>query len=92
MNPPTLVGGDSVNISPTNNASKITKPLFVVQGKNDPRVPLSEAEQMVKTVKNNGGVVWYLLANDEGHGFRKKVNQEFYLSALSVFFEEHLLK
>ncbi|MBL8196295.1 MAG: hypothetical protein JNM06_21065, partial [Blastocatellia bacterium] len=45
-----------------------------------------------KTVKNNGGVVWYLLANDEGHGFRKKVNQEFYLSALSVFFEEHLLK
>jgi len=81
-----------LNISPTNNASKITKPLFVVQGKNDPRVPLSEAEQMVKTVKNNGGVVWYLLANDEGHGFRKKVNQEFYLSALSVFFEEHLLK
>lgn len=81
-----------LKISPTNNAKKITKPLFVVQGKNDPRVPLREAEQMVETVKNNGNVVWYLLAKDEGHGFRKKPNQEFYLSALSVFFEEHLLK
>lgn len=81
-----------LKISPTNNARKITKPLFVVQGKNDPRVPLSEAEQMVETVKNNGSVVWYLLAKDEGHGFRKKNNQEFYLSALSVFFEQHLLK
>jgi dipeptidyl aminopeptidase/acylaminoacyl peptidase len=81
-----------LKISPTTNASKITKPLFVVQGKNDPRVPLSEAEQMVSTIKNNGSVVWYLLAKDEGHGFRKKPNQEFYLGALSVFFEQHLLK
>ncbi len=81
-----------LKISPANNASKITKPLFVVQGKNDPRVPLTEAEQMVKTVKSNGGVVWYLLAKDEGHGFRKKTNQEFYTSAVSTFFQEHLLK
>ena len=81
-----------LKISPNNNASKITRPLFVVQGKNDPRVPVTEAEQMVETIKNNGNVVWYLLAKDEGHGFRKKPNQEFYLSALSVFFEQHLLK
>lgn len=81
-----------LKISPANNASKITKPLLVVQGKNDPRVPLTEAEQMVKTVKGNGGIVWYLLAKDEGHGFRKKTNQEFYTSAVSKFFEEHLLK
>ena len=64
-----------LRISPVNNAHKITKPLFVVQGENDPRVPLTEAEQMVATVKKNGGPVWYLMANDEGHGFAKK-NQD----------------
>ena len=59
-------------IAPLNNAQKITKPLFVVQGGNDPRVPLSEAEQMVERVKQNSTPVWYLMAKDEGHGFAKK--------------------
>jgi dipeptidyl aminopeptidase/acylaminoacyl peptidase len=78
-------------ISPLTNANKIRKPLFVVQGKNDPRVPLSEAQQIVKTVRQNNGTVWYLVANDEGHGFRKRVNQDFYFNAVSVFFEQYLL-
>src|SRR5581483_9508144 len=64
-------------ISPANNAAKIKKPLFVVQGKNDPRVPFSEAEQMVAAVKQNGTPVWYLVAKDEGHGFSKKKNADF---------------
>jgi len=78
--------------APANNAHKITKPLFVVQGKNDPRVPYTESEQMVATVKKNGGPVWYLLANDEGHGFAKKKNQDFQLYATVAFVREHLLK
>ena len=81
-----------LKISPATNAQKITKPLFVVQGKNDPRVPYTESEQMVATVKKNGGPVWYLLANDEGHGFAKKKNQDFQFYATIAFVREHLLK
>ncbi len=78
-------------IAPLNNATKITKPLFVVQGGNDPRVPLSEAEQMVAKVKANGSPVWYLMAKDEGHGFRKKSNADFQFYATVLFVQEHLL-
>lgn len=78
-------------ISPLTNAKKITKPLFVVQGANDPRVPLNEAEQIVETVRSNGGAVWYLLAKDEGHGFQKKRNRDAYLNASALFFERCLL-
>lgn len=79
-------------ISPNTNAGKITKPLFVIQGANDPRVPIGEAEQIVKTVRGNGGVVWYLIGKDEGHGFQKKSNQEFQTNATSLFFEQYLIK
>jgi dipeptidyl aminopeptidase/acylaminoacyl peptidase len=78
-------------ISPTTNAEKIKKPLFVVQGKNDPRVPLSESEQMVKRIRDNGGNVWYLMAKDEGHGFGKKKNADYQFLATILFFKEHLL-
>jgi dipeptidyl aminopeptidase/acylaminoacyl peptidase len=78
-------------ISPLNNAGKISKPLFVVQGGNDPRVPLSEAEQMVAKVKSNKGPVWYLMAKDEGHGFRKKSNADFQFFATILFVKQHLL-
>lgn len=78
-------------ISPTTNAHKITKPLFVVQGLNDPRVPYTEAEQIVDIVRKNGGEVWYLLAKDEGHGFRKKTNRDFYIWATVLFLEKYLL-
>ncbi len=78
-------------ISPTTNAAKIKKPLFIVQGKNDPRVPLNEAEQMVKAVRTNGTPVWYLMAADEGHGFAKKKNSDFLFLSTILFFKEHLL-
>jgi dipeptidyl aminopeptidase/acylaminoacyl peptidase len=79
-------------ISPLASASKITKPMFIVQGKNDPRVPYTEAEQMVGAIKKNGGPVWYLLAKDEGHGFSKKKNQDFLFLATLKFVEDNLLK
>ena len=79
-------------ISPTTNAHKITKPLFVVQGLNDPRVPYTEAEQIVDIVRKNSGEVWYLLAKDEGHGFRKKTNRDFYIWSEVLFLEKYLLK
>jgi dipeptidyl aminopeptidase/acylaminoacyl peptidase len=81
-----------LRIAPVNNARKITRPLFVVQGRNDPRVPYGESEQMVATVKRNGAPVWYLLANDEGHGFSKKKNQDFQFYATLAFVREYLLK
>src|ERR1051325_9011079 len=64
-------------ISPLNNVRKITKPLFVVQGFNDPRVPVTEAEQMVKAIRSNGGTVGYLMAKDAGHGFAQRGNADF---------------
>jgi dipeptidyl aminopeptidase/acylaminoacyl peptidase len=79
-------------ISPNNNAGKIKVPLFVVHGKNDPRVPLNEAEQIVKTVKQNGVPVWYLMAKDEGHGFSKKRNVDYQFYAMVMFIREYLLK
>jgi dipeptidyl aminopeptidase/acylaminoacyl peptidase len=78
-------------ISPKTNAGKIRKPLFVVQGKNDPRVPLSESEQMVKAIRDNGGAVWYLMAKDEGHGFAKKKNADYQFLSAILFLKEHLL-
>ena len=80
-----------LKIAPLNNAKQIRTPLFVVQGANDPRVPASEAEQMVSTVRGNGQPVWYLVAKDEGHGFAKKKNRDFLLYAKVMFVKEHLL-
>ena len=79
-------------IAPLNNAAKIVKPLFVVQGGNDPRVPLSESQQIVQTVRKNGTPVWYLMAKDEGHGFAKKKNRDFQLYSTVLFIKEYLLK
>ncbi|WP_421658325.1 prolyl oligopeptidase family serine peptidase [Leptothermofonsia sp. ETS-13] len=80
-----------LKISPLNNAEKIKKPLFVVHGKNDPRVPLNEAEQIVATVRKNHIPVWYLMAKDEGHGFAKKANADFQFYATVMFVKEFLL-
>jgi dipeptidyl aminopeptidase/acylaminoacyl peptidase len=63
----------------------------VVQGGNDPRVPLSEAEQMVERVKQNGSPVWYLMAKDEGHGFAKKPNVDFQFYATVTFIRKYLI-
>ncbi len=78
-------------ISPTTNARAITIPLFVAQGANDPRVPASEAEQIVRTVRGNGGEVWFLQFGDEGHGFRKKPNVDYFRAATMLFWQRHLL-
>ena len=61
--------------SPLFHADKIRKPLLVLQGANDPRVPKVESDEIVEAVKNNGGTVEYLLFPDEGHGFSKKINE-----------------
>jgi dipeptidyl aminopeptidase/acylaminoacyl peptidase len=79
-------------IAPMTNLDKIRKPLFVVQGANDPRVPASESEQIVKALREHGTPVWYLLAKDEGHGFHKKRNVDFEFYATVLFMQEYLLK
>ncbi len=74
-------------ISPLTNASRIKRPLLVVEGLNDPRVPASESEQLVWRVRAAGGEVWYLVAKDEGHGFRKKANRDAYLETAAAFLQ-----
>jgi dipeptidyl aminopeptidase/acylaminoacyl peptidase len=79
-------------MAPLNNIDKIKKPLFIIQGTNDPRVPVTEATQMRDKLKANGNVVWYLEAKDEGHGFRKKANVDFQRLAVIRFMQEYLMK
>jgi dipeptidyl aminopeptidase/acylaminoacyl peptidase len=79
-------------ISPMAHAARIRRPLFVVQGRNDPRVPVTEAEQMVKAIRDQGGLAWYLMARDEGHGFAKKKNADHQFLSTIRFLQEHLLK
>ena len=79
-------------ISPLTNASRITRPLLVVQGRNDPRVPYTEAEQIVEKVRANGTPVWYLRAENEGHGFRRKENADFQFYVTTLFLQQTLLK
>jgi dipeptidyl aminopeptidase/acylaminoacyl peptidase len=81
-----------LKMSPLTNAANITKPMFIVQGRNDPRVPFTVAEQMVAAIKKNNTPVWYLMAKDEGHGFGKKKNQDFQFWATLKFMEDFLLK
>ncbi|MES2949406.1 MAG: prolyl oligopeptidase family serine peptidase [Pseudomonadota bacterium] len=79
-------------IAPLNNAAAIKVPLFVIQGKNDPRVPYTEAQQIVSAVRKNGVPVWYLLADNEGHGFKRKANADFEFYATVRFLETTLLE
>jgi len=78
------------SISPSNNAHRITAPLFIIQGANDPRVPASEAEQILTAVREAGGDPWYLLALDEGHGFARQSNRDFQREAETMFLIEVL--
>ncbi|HSI35397.1 MAG TPA: S9 family peptidase [Tepidisphaeraceae bacterium] len=78
-------------IAPLTNVAKIKKPLFIVQGANDPRVPKQEADQMAAALKAQGTPLWYLLGKDEGHGFAKKKNFEFQFYATVEFVKRHLL-
>jgi dipeptidyl aminopeptidase/acylaminoacyl peptidase len=79
-------------ISPLNNAARITRPLFVIQGRNDPRVPVREAEQIVAALKKQKTPVWYLLGKNEGHEFSRKANADFQFFATVAFMRAHLLK
>ena len=78
-------------ISPVNNVEKIDVPLFIVQGENDPRVPVTESIQMVKALREQGQPVWYMNALNEGHGYRKKENRDIYQQATVLFLRTHLL-
>ncbi|MEE4316164.1 S9 family peptidase [Erythrobacter dokdonensis] len=78
-------------ISPLTRVNEIEKPMFVITGANDPRVPKSEADQMVAAIRANGGEAWHLVAADEGHGFRKKANSDYAFLAQLMFWQEHLL-
>ena len=78
------------SISPANHAHRITAPLFIIQGANDPRVPLSEAEQILAAVREAGGDPWYLVAMDEGHGFARQSNRDFQREAETMFLRDVL--
>ncbi|MCB0833929.1 MAG: S9 family peptidase [Bacteroidetes bacterium] len=80
-----------LKIAPVNNAEKIKKPLFIIQGANDPRVPASEAEQMMATLKKIGTPAWLMIAKDEGHGFAKKSNRDYEFYSTILFMEKYLL-
>jgi dipeptidyl aminopeptidase/acylaminoacyl peptidase len=79
-------------IAAANNVRNITKPLFVVSGRNDPRVPLNEGQQMVTAARTQQAPVWYLVGNDEGHGFAKKKNVDYLFYASVAFVKQYLLK
>ncbi len=78
-------------ISPLTRVNEITKPMFVVTGANDPRVPKSEADQMVAAIRAKAGEAWHLVAADEGHGFAKKANSDYAFLAQLVFWKKYLL-
>lgn len=78
-------------IAPARNVGKIKRPMMIVQGKNDPRVPLSESEQMVKALRDAKVETWYLMGKDEGHGFRKKRNVDYQFYVTVMFLQQHLL-
>lgn len=78
-------------ISPISKIKNITKPMLVYQGRNDPRVPLSESEQMVAGLQGQGNTVWYIMAKDEGHSLAKKANRDYVYGAMMLFLRDNLL-
>ncbi len=80
-----------LEISPMTRVNELRIPLMVVTGGNDPRVPASEADQMIAAVRANGRTAWHLLGTDEGHGFAKKANQDYQFWANLLFWRETLL-
>lgn len=77
-------------IDPLNNADRIRTALLVAHGRNDPRVPFSEAEQIAPKVRNNGQTVWTVYADDEGHGFQKQANRDYLTAVIAMFLEQRL--
>jgi dipeptidyl aminopeptidase/acylaminoacyl peptidase len=79
------------SIAPMNHVKNVTKPMMVVAGANDPRVPKSEADQMVAALKAQNTPVWYLVGKNEGHGFNKKANADFQFYSTVEFIQKYLL-
>lgn len=79
-------------ISPLNAANRITRPLFVVQGVNDPIVPYTDTERLITLARDKKNPVWYLRADNEGHGFSLADNADFQFYATIMFVRETLLK
>jgi dipeptidyl aminopeptidase/acylaminoacyl peptidase len=77
-------------ISPLNNVERIEVPMFIIQGENDPRVPVTEAIQMVEALRERGQSVWYMNALNEGHGYRKRENRDVMQQAMMMFLRQHL--
>jgi len=80
-----------LNISPLNHVDRIRLPMLIVQGQNDPRVPVTEAIQMVEALRAQGQPVWYMNALNEGHGFRKKENRDVQQQVMMMFLEKYLV-
>jgi dipeptidyl aminopeptidase/acylaminoacyl peptidase len=79
-------------ISPANHADRIRSALLVAHGRNDPRVPFAEAEQIAAKVRAQGRPVWTVYADNEGHGFARKENRDYFTAATTLFFQKHLLQ
>jgi dipeptidyl aminopeptidase/acylaminoacyl peptidase len=77
-------------ISPSARADKIRSALLVAHGRNDPRVPFSEAQQIAEKVRSAGRGVWTVYADNEGHGFLKKDNRDYLTAVEALFLEKHL--
>jgi dipeptidyl aminopeptidase/acylaminoacyl peptidase len=79
-------------ISPLTHVDKMTTPVLISQGANDPRVPVSESEQIVEALKKSDVPVWYVLAANEGHGFRRKANRDYSSAVTYQFLSRYLAK
>ncbi|MDT8319779.1 MAG: alpha/beta fold hydrolase [Xanthomonadales bacterium] len=78
-------------ISPLNSVERIGIPLLAAQGRNDPRVPASESQQIVQALRERGQPVWYMEALNEGHGYQRKENRDVYEQATLMFLQRYLL-
>jgi len=78
------------SISPLNHVDKINVPLLVVQGQNDPRVPISESQQIVDAMRERNNPVWYINALNEGHGYERKENIDVYQQVAMMFLQRYL--
>jgi dipeptidyl aminopeptidase/acylaminoacyl peptidase len=80
-----------MRISPLTRVNELRIPLMVVTGANDPRVPMSEADQIVAAVRGQGGMAWHLVGQNEGHGFARKENQDYQFWVGLMFWQQTLL-
>lgn len=81
-----------LSISPLSQVARIRSALLVAHGENDPRVPLSQAQQIVHAVRDNGADVWFLTARGEGHSFRRRRTRDTAYRVMAEFFERQLIQ